>query len=150
MKNKLIYLTIVLSVGSISINSIYNSEFNEPNYEEFTKIDNAFGIYDISDGYVYFGRDNCPVCNIFAPVLDEVALEMDAPILYYDTEDFKSYDDFGLLMDEYEVEEVPYLIYIDNGLITKSYQYSTFGSNYDIDDEGIDILKSDIKAFMED
>jgi len=59
------------------------------NKEYIINIENADMFFDITDGFVYFGRDTCPSCELFLPLLMEVAKDENKQVYYFNTGYFR-------------------------------------------------------------
>lgn len=114
----------------ININS--NTKVKVDSFKEFNNIKN---------GYIYFGREDCPACNIFDPVLNSVAKSNLLKINYVDTNLFRdsNLDEF---LKKFNVTQVPTLIEVHNGKMIGSFEgeaYNEFGK---------DSLEKDLKLFV--
>lgn len=82
-------------------------DFNELTAKEaLAKID------DNESFFLYLGRDSCPYCREFAPSLDKKSKEKNITINYVDTEDAGTDLNIDSLIERYDVEFVPTLIYL--------------------------------------
>ncbi|MCL1879232.1 MAG: thioredoxin family protein [Actinomycetia bacterium] len=66
---------------------------------------------------VYVGRDSCPECSIFKPMLIEVAQEDNVPVLYYNTEKDRNNDGFDQKIETLRVGPVPTLKIVGNNQV---------------------------------
>lgn len=67
-----------------------------------------------SDSLLYFGRESCPFCKEFVPVLKE-ALDYYSPpftVYYFDTENSQNNNEIQEIMKKYNVEGVPTSVYL--------------------------------------
>lgn len=106
-------------VEETSVKEVSNTEgvaqTEEANLKEkFTEIDDIAILDEIKTGYIYFGRPDCPYCNIMEPILFEVLNELNLEIYYFETSKFKDDINFDEVLDNHLVEYVPTLIYKDN------------------------------------
>ena len=74
----------------------------------------------IKYGVVYFGRDACPTCAKFAPLLFMVANETRSPVYHFDTDHFRknnicSEETLQMIFKKYNVDGVPIVISIKDG-----------------------------------
>lgn len=68
--------------------------------------------------YLYFGRDTCPYCRKFEPLMNQAIEETEAKVYKYDTDKHKKDSDFQEIIDANEVETVPKLVRLEKGVIT--------------------------------
>lgn len=105
---------------------------------------NAF--YQISDGFIYFGRPTCPSCVLFKPLLTEVAKEENEKIYYFNTDYFSNNskiteDELKEIYDKYQIQYVPALIKLVNGSLVGS-----FGASFIEEESGM--IKEKIRDFI--
>lgn len=67
------------------------------------------------EAYLYFGRDSCPYCRAFQPLLEEAMSETGTKVYYYDTDARKQDDRFQDILDTNEVKTVPKLVRLQEG-----------------------------------
>jgi predicted bacteriocin transport accessory protein len=107
----ILFVSILISLA-LHLHDIDAQYFiNISDYEEFSRI---------NDGIIYFGRDSCPECAKFTPILKEIAIEQKIDIYYFNTDYFRqnsilSEDELQTIFNEYHVTNVPILIGIKHG-----------------------------------
>ena len=99
-----------------------NPSSDGPHEDYYEGIDDTFSIPitdelsllngDVS-GYVYFGRDTCEFCRIFNQYLNEINQEYGISIQKYDTDAWRESDYFDQILDAYEIDNIPALVYIE-------------------------------------
>lgn len=76
----------------------------------------------ISNGdtfYLYIGRESCPFCQDFAPLLKKASTEVKQTIDYFDAESPSKKDD--QLLDQLDIHSFPMLLKISEGHIIKTF-----------------------------
>ena len=70
---------------------------------------------------VFVGKPTCGYCAQFQPILLEVLAENPADVYYYNTDDAKAegQDEYSAILSQIEVNAVPALIKIQNGVKTE-------------------------------
>jgi len=134
MYEKLLASLICLSI--VSLSPEHFSTNNTQNlsqiiyYTEEPKIHNNFStpIENIDFltenkiiGYVYFGRDSCPFCQVFNTLLREEVQSNPALVIYkFDTDTWRQDKNFQDVLNQYRVESIPCLIKInaDGSILT--------------------------------
>ncbi|MBU3106112.1 thioredoxin family protein [Clostridium gasigenes] len=124
-------LIILLSISVVLSIIIYNTtnhhqdkqnmvnediQTNEINYDYFTtKIDDINKLINNEIvGYVYFGRDTCPLCLEFNKNLEkEFNQNKNLSIYKFDTDYWREDKDFKNILNKYSISEIPMLIKID-------------------------------------
>lgn len=133
----LLLLTTILLITSIEslkiITNYYYSKKVSVNddevYDSFTK-----KIYDINQvindelsGYIYFGRDSCPNCLQLNKFLKEEYVQNKELLIYkFDTDYWRSDENFSAVLDKYKISSIPTLILINTD---KSYEIFEFDNN---------------------
>lgn len=67
------------------------------------------------DFILYIGRETCPDCRDFAPVLSEVAKDNDLKVLYLDSTDTEKTKNLKDFRDKYNILYVPSLLISKDG-----------------------------------
>ena len=116
------------------------------NTEYIVKINDTAHFNSITDGYIYFGRETCPSCELFLPLLEEVAKEQKVIVYYFDTNHFRnnallSEDEMSAILTKYKIEEVPVIVNVIAGEVD-----SLYGATFSIDQ--VDNIKKDIRNFF--
>lgn len=129
----LVILSTILYVQSISQNYI-------------VRLTDPSELTDLSNAFVYFGRENCPSCELFFPLLEKVSSNERIEVYYFDTNYFRDHallteTELQAILTEYRVEEVPVIILIEDGKVTGAY-----GANFTI--EQADNIQKDILEFL--
>ncbi|MCL2085761.1 thioredoxin family protein [Candidatus Saccharibacteria bacterium] len=76
-------------------------------------------------GFLYVGRPTCPFCQVFEPMLAEVAAEKNLQVFYYNTEDNSGNAEGWEAMTILEVVYVPHFIFISNGQLADALEDTT-------------------------
>lgn len=122
-------------VSSFALFGVYinkNTKMKIESFEEFNNINN---------GYIYFGREDCPACNIFEPVLDSVTKNNLLKINYVDTNLFRD-KNLEKFLEKFNVTQVPTIIEVKDGKMIGSFEgeaYNEFGK---------ESLERDLKLFV--
>lgn len=83
-------------------------------------------IEDKLTGIIYFGRDTCPNCLKFNVILNKVAQNInDLTIYKFDTDKWRSHNDFQEILDKYNVSDIPSLIYINDDKTYDVFEFTT-------------------------
>lgn len=133
----IILLVIILMItfvnSSKNINKISYTKkelkIDEDVYDSFTN-----KITDINDlinneiyGYIYFGRDTCPICLYINKFLEEEYVENEDLLIYkFDTDYWRNDENFSNILNKYKISTIPTLIRINND---KSYETLEFHNN---------------------
>lgn len=67
------------------------------------------------DFVLYIGRETCPGCVEFVPVLEEVVKTNKLNVLYLDSTDTENKPDVQSFRNKYEIEFVPSIFIYENG-----------------------------------
>jgi len=70
--------------------------------------------------FIYFGRVTCPYCRKFVPVLKKISENNNISINYIDTEEISD-----SVLDSFDINEVPTLVYINQEGIQFKYDSNT-------------------------
>ena len=129
----LVVLSTILYVQSISQNYI-------------VRLTDPSELTDLSNAFVYFGRENCPSCELFFPLLEKVSSNERIEVYYFDTNYFRDHallteTELQAILTEYRVEEVPVIVLIEEGKVTGAY-----GANFTIDQA--ENIQKDIFEFL--
>lgn len=120
MKNKkwifVIFLIIVLLCYII---------LKSQSKDEYQKSIQTFEIVGISDidnkvkinqnFILYIGRETCPDCRVFAPILSKVAKDNDLKVLYLDSTDTEKTKNLKDFRDKYNILYLPSLLISKDG-----------------------------------
>ena len=128
-----------------------NHYFNEPDYnynEYIIKIENADMFFGIIDGFVYFGRNTCPFCYRFLPLLRDVADEERVQVFYFDTDHFRKYnlltnDELQDVFANYQITHVPIIIKLVNGKF-----YDSFTPLFSVGEDDTNIVRESARNFL--
>lgn len=143
LNQKVIHTNSDLKMNTASnINQTENSNALNSN---LIKINSSNIFNEESDKFIYFGRDTCPICQIYKPNLISVLSEKNMQIYYFDTDYWREKKGFDEILNHYKINEIPNLIYIKkDGSFDKQ--------NLDInpkDFENEEALKKEIIEFIE-
>lgn len=64
---------------------------------------------------IYIGRETCPACVEFVPILSSAVKKTNIPIYYLDSTQSKTDEDFMRFKQTYGVIQVPTLMFINKG-----------------------------------
>ncbi|AEG61416.1 thioredoxin family protein [Desulforamulus ruminis] len=134
----IVFFLIVILIVSFYVKSLNNE------YVLDITVANTF--YEISDGFVYFGRPTCPSCELFKPLLTEVAKEENIQVYYFNTDYFRNNSllteaELKEIFEKYQIQQVPILIKLVNGSLD-----SSFGANFIEEESGK--IKEEIRDFV--
>ncbi|KXG77106.1 hypothetical protein AN619_06360 [Thermotalea metallivorans] len=141
------YIKKIAIVGFFIIVIILVSFYLKSLSDEYViDIKDANTFYEISDGYVYFGRPTCPSCELFKPLLTEVANKEKVQVYYFNTDYFRdnsllTEEELREIFEKYKIEQVPILIKLVNGSLD-----SSFGANF-VENEA-EKIKKEIRDFI--
>jgi predicted bacteriocin transport accessory protein len=111
------------------------------NEEYIIDVPDVSALYEISDGFVYFGRPSCPSCELFKPILEKAARKEGIRIYYFNSDYFRNNaladeDELQDIFAKYQVIEVPILIRLVNNTVDSSYGANfTLGAKEKISNE---------------
>lgn len=153
MKKVLIIVMMVMMVGCSAQNADYKSETKSFSTSDKIEIRessrlirlDSLDILKNSEGkIVYFGRETCPICQIYEPVLEETLDELNIEAYYFDTDAWRANDEFSTILDHYGIAGIPDLVYIkeDGSYIKQKLSHDA----EKFDDE--ELLKQEIKKFL--
>ncbi len=153
MKKIFILLLIIFVIGysEESIKNISNtknsSTLNKSRYVEkssLIKLDSLDILKNTTTKIVYFGRDTCPICQIYKPILEEIVNEVDTKVYYFDTDYWRAKNEFNDILEYYNIDGIPNLIHInEDGSFIKQ-ELSEKSKKYDNEE----LLKKEIKKFI--
>lgn len=103
-----ILLLLVAGLTLGSADSAYAEITSEADYQEVLAQDEA---------YLYFGRDSCPYCRAFEPLLKQAMADTGATVYHYDTDARKNERNFQDILDTHEVKTVPKLVHLQRGKV---------------------------------
>lgn len=121
-KNNIEKALVILIIFSV-LSSI-GLQFLQKNSGQIKQADEIKDIYNLHDGYIYFGRPSCPACKRFKPILNLISKERNLKFNYFNSDYFrneKNVPENSLMMifQKYNVDSIPHLAYIENGEIQK-------------------------------
>lgn len=95
-----------------AINYIDNEQKNYDNF--LTPIENIRLLAENKIiGYVYFGRDTCPFCQVFNKLLCKEVQSNPTLIIYkFDTDTWRQDEKFQDVLEQYHIDKIPLLIKI--------------------------------------
>lgn len=131
MRKIIIYFLVICCFGLCFyfIFNHFNSNDNSDNDEEILMLIDGSYLLDFMDkeqtGYIYIGRDSCPHCREFRPVLEDVVKENNLSVFYYDLDKEKSIDTKNLVIDKLNLEFVPIVFKFENGHVVDSLSGTT-------------------------
>lgn len=122
----LVILIIFSVISSIAIQLI------QINRDKIKQADEIKYIYNLEDGYIYFGRPSCPACKRFKPILKLISQERNLKINYFNSDYFRKEknapeDSLMMVFEKYNIDSIPHLVYIENGEISKVLTSDTVG-----------------------
>lgn len=138
MRKRICLLTMLLII--VLVTTSESSKIVFKNYLSLTKSYNDEEVYDtvttkITDinqllnneisGFIYFGRDTCPNClQLNGLIKEEYAKNEDLLIYKFDTDYWRSDENFTSLLDKYAVNEIPMLIYLNGDTVVDTFDYN--------------------------
>lgn len=135
----------ILSVTLLAfVGILYGMSYLSRDY--IREIEDASTFYNITDGYIYFGRPNCPSCELFLPLLTSVANQETVNVYYFNTNYFRdnaliTEDEMAQILETYQVVEVPIIVEIQNGQVIGSY-----GANFN--ENETEMIRTGIRGFL--
>lgn len=119
-----------------------NEQNTEEVYDEFTtEIEDINKLINLEIiGYIYIGRDNCPVCLYFNRFLKK-EFEINENLLVYkfDTNYWRENESFQEVLDKYGVTNIPTLIKVNED---KSYK------KFEVNDESDEEVQLKLNEFL--
>lgn len=120
MKNKKWIFVIFLIIALLCYIILKSQSKDE--YQKSIQTFDIVGISDIEnkvkndqDFILYIGRETCPDCRDFAPILSEVAKDNDLEVLYLDSTDTEKTKNLKDFRDKYNILYVPSLLISKDG-----------------------------------
>jgi predicted bacteriocin transport accessory protein len=126
---------VLLIIGAISIavwainsrnntppanNDTGQNQNDGPDFSALASIDSQ-GVLDFlssgKSGFLYAGRPTCPHCQVFAPILIEVAKEKDLEVFYFNTDVARGEEARNDALDALGVDGVPNFMYVQGGRV---------------------------------
>lgn len=121
----LIYQQKEISNLKLYIDDLIYSDFQD---EEIIIDDFSIQITNIDSllndeiiGVVYFGRDSCPFCSELNSIIKENVNFNQIKIYKFDTDKWRGNDNYQIILDKYNISNVPALIKINNDLTFSNY-----------------------------
>lgn len=149
-----LYLKKIISIFLI-ITQLYNFSANlhadlqrEEALSYVVKIESAHMFFGISDGFVYFGRNTCPFCYRFLPLLYQVANEERIKVFYFDTSHFRDYnlltnDELQEVFARFQITHVPIVIRLTDGQL-----YDIFTPPFLAYEDSTSMIKESTRDFL--
>ncbi|MCL1934781.1 MAG: thioredoxin family protein [Defluviitaleaceae bacterium] len=118
------------------------------NKEYIIRIENADMFFNITDGFVYFGRDTCPICYRFFPILEEIVNVEQIEVFYFDTDYFRenellTREELQELFKNYEITHVPIIIRLVDGILYESFTPPSY-----ISEESLILIRNSTNYFL--
>lgn len=93
------------------------------------EIKNIKGLRKLDEGILYFGKPSCPNCEMFKPILNEMADEERVKVYYFNTDYFRENelldsDEMAEVLKEFNVERVPSLKALAEGKILEEFDFT--------------------------
>lgn len=150
MKNKtrIVLLAVVITAFlGFAITSVINSSEYIQESGQITRIENSDMFRMINTGFVYFGRDTCPFCREFKPLLEKAILQENIEVFYFDTDYFRknnllTEEELQDIFREFMIFQVPTLIKVREGLV-----YDVLTADIRLDE--YHIVKNSIRYFID-
>lgn len=131
--------------------TVLNNEESDPAIDDtqIVKIERDADLFDIDDGYVYFGRETCSSCIAFLPILTEVANDQGITVYYFDTGYFRgnsllSEEELQTIFTDYQVLSVPIVVEMRDGE-----PCSTLIPKFNEQKDNTSDIKESIKTFFD-
>lgn len=119
-KKTIFFAAIVILVAGLLI---ANEQFKWWGESEYKKVTKTFTSIDVKEAMkrddddttylLYIGRETCPYCVEFVPVLKEMSDELGLEVFYLDSEDTQTNPGLQAFRSKWEVQYVPTLIYFN-------------------------------------
>lgn len=131
LKNNIEKALVILIIFSV-LSSI-GLQFLQKNSGQIKQADEIKDIYNLHDGYIYFGRPSCPACKRFKPILNLISKERNLKFNYFNSDYFrneKNVPENSLMMifQKYNIDSIPHLAYIEDGEIQEIITSDTLGN----------------------
>jgi thiol-disulfide isomerase/thioredoxin len=113
---------ILLTLGVIRI-SAYSHILSA---EYVTDITDVASFYEITDGFIYFGRPTCPSCELFLPLLTDIANTERVSVAYFNTDYFRENnlipeEELQNIFSKYQIIKIPMLVKLVSGGVDSAY-----------------------------
>lgn len=127
---------------------VFDTEIGEDK-GNLVKIENSSDFYSITNGFIYFGRDSCPTCEIFRPILEETLVDIKKDIYYFDIDYFReknilSEEALQEIFKKYDIISIPMVISLKNNEVDEAY-----GVGFVSEDQK-ENLNQDLISFLND
>ncbi|HBG5055995.1 TPA: hypothetical protein KQF55_003687 [Clostridioides difficile] len=128
-----------------SVNNINQTKSSSNMDLNLIKITSTDVFNEKSDKFIYFGRETCPICQIYEPNLISVLSEKNMEIYYFDTDYWREKKEFNEILEYYEVNGIPSLIHIKKDGTFDKQELNSDAKDF----ENEDLLKKEITEFIE-
>lgn len=86
----------------------------------FMNIESPEDIFTYDKEIVYFGRKTCPSCQLAERILVPYLESNKLTVLYFDTDEWRNHNLFKEILDEYNINKIPTIVKIIDGVCTDS------------------------------
>lgn len=83
---------------------------------------------------VYIGRPTCSMCQEFKPELEKKLLKSRKNLFYLNTDEHRSENGFGDVLEKISVDSVPVIVKMKNGEAISWFTYDDFKQGENLDD----------------
>lgn len=116
--------------------------------EQVKKIQTLDELFQIDDGFIYFGRETCATCIAISPILAEIVCDQEIEIYYFSTDYFReevqiSEEDLQTVFDTYKILSVPTVVKCQDGQV-----YDIFEPKFNEERSNIDDVKKETEQFF--
>lgn len=112
------FIVLLFCIGLLFLNLSYNNKKNSQlKTISLSEFESYINYPEKGIEYIYIGRDSCPTCNTFYPVLSKIVQQDDLDIVYYNTEQDRidNPEEMYKLLESIGVDEVPSILQISDG-----------------------------------
>lgn len=113
------------------VTKLEDTEKKAADYSSFVHIDSMDdynSIINLSDKtpvIIYFGYEECSYCQAFMPKINQLALNYDQEIYYYQINNRRQDHNFSSVMSWMGNDTVPYAVLVDKGKIVESLDHNS-------------------------
>lgn len=130
IKNNAGRILVILIVFSV-LSSI-GLQFLQNNSVKIKQVSGIQEIYDLEEGYLFFGRPSCPACQRFKPILKLISKERRIEFNYVNSDYLRDEkripeEDLRQVINKYNIDSIPYLAYVKNGKLCRFLESDILG-----------------------
>ena len=115
---------------------------------QLVRLESPEEFYDISTGFILFGRSTCSTCEVFLPVINSIVSEESVVVYYFDTGFFRENslmkeNELQELFSTYQVLSVPVILRLDNGSVIE-----TFSPTFNEKRDNVNEVQENTRTFL--